>query len=133
MARGSDHCATCSTTATSASGIGTYKTSCSGAAAANYTFSYAEGTITVTSALVTVTAPSGSMTYGGAVPVIAPAYSGWVNGGSVRPDHGADLLHHATSASPAGTYGSSCSGAAAPTTPLSMSTAAWPSIRLSSS
>ena len=104
----------CSTTATNASGVGTYKTTCSGAAAPNYTFTYVDGSVTVTPALVTVTASSGSMTYGGAVPVTAPSYSGWVKG------QGPSVLTTepvcataATSASPTGTYSSSCSGAAA--------------------
>ena len=104
----------CTTTATSASGVGTYKTSCSGAAAPNYTFSYAEGTITVTPALVTVTAPSGSMTYGATVPAIAPAYSGWVNGeGPSVLTTAPTCSTAATSASGVGTYKTSCSGAAA--------------------
>jgi RHS repeat-associated protein len=105
----------CTTTATSASGVGTYKTSCSGAVAPNYTFSYADGTITVTPALVTVTAPSGSMTYGGAVPAIAPSYSGWVNGeGPSVLTSAPTCSTAATSTSGVGTYKTSCTGAAAP-------------------
>ena len=104
----------CTTTATSASGVGTYKTRCSGAAAPNYTFVYADGTITVTPALVTLTAPSGSMTYGGTVPAITPAYSGWVGGdGPSVLTSAPTCTTTAKSASLAGTYSSSCSGAAA--------------------
>ena len=104
----------CTTTATGASGVGTYKTSCSGAVAPDYAFVYVDGSVKVTPALVTVTAPSGSMTYGGTVPAIAPAYSGWVK------DEGPAVLTTApncstaaTSASGVGTYKTSCSGAAA--------------------
>jgi RHS repeat-associated protein/uncharacterized repeat protein (TIGR01451 family) len=105
---------TCSTTATSASGVGTYKTSCTGAVAPNYTFVYVDGSVTVTPALVTITASSDSMTYGGTVPVITPSYSGWVNGDGPSVLTTAPVCSTAaTSASSAGTYGSSCSGAAA--------------------
>jgi RHS repeat-associated protein/uncharacterized repeat protein (TIGR01451 family) len=105
----------CSTTATASSGVGTYKTSCSGAAAANYTFSYVDGSVTVNPALVTVTASSGSMPYGGTAPVIAPSYSGWANGQGPGVLTTAPVCSTvATSASPAGTYTSSCAGAAAP-------------------
>jgi uncharacterized repeat protein (TIGR01451 family) len=95
---------TCSTTATSASGAAAYKTSCSGAVAANYTFVYVDGSVTVNPARVTVTASSGSMAYGGTVPVITPAYAGWVNGDGPAVLTRAPLCTTtATSASPAGT------------------------------
>ena len=44
--------------------------------------------VTVNTAPLTVTASSGSMTYGGSVPTITPSYSGFVNGDSV------DVAHH---------------------------------------
>jgi hypothetical protein len=51
------HAPTCSTTATSASSVGSYPSSCTGAAApANYTISYVDGNVTVTPALVAVLA-----------------------------------------------------------------------------
>ena len=105
---------TCSTTATSASGPGTYDSTCSGAADDNYAISYATGTVTVATATLTITAGNGSMTYGGSVPTITPGYSGFVNS-----DTAASLTTqptcstNATSASPAGNgYTSTCSGAA---------------------
>ena len=68
----------------------------------------------VNPALVIVTASSGSMAYGGAVPVITPAYSGWVNGdGPSVLTTAPTCSTTATGASPAGTYPSSCTGAAA--------------------
>ncbi len=104
----------CTTTATSASGVGTYKTSCSGAVASNYTFAYVDGSVTVTPALVTLTASSDSMPYGASVPVITPAYSGWRNGeGPSVLTSAPTCSTAATSASPAGTYASTCSGATA--------------------
>ncbi|HEY2314096.1 MAG TPA: MBG domain-containing protein, partial [Streptosporangiaceae bacterium] len=68
---------TCSTTATSSSPVGTYPSSCSGAADPNYSISYADGTVNVTQAALTVTASSGSMWYGGAVPGISATYAGF--------------------------------------------------------
>jgi len=71
---------TCSTTATSASTVGSYPTSCSDAVDSNYTISYLNGTIQVSTATVEVTASSDSMTYGGTAPAITASYSGFVNG-----------------------------------------------------
>ena len=45
----------------------------------NYTIGYVAGTVLVNKALLTITASSGSMTYGGTVPTITPGYSGFVN------------------------------------------------------
>jgi hypothetical protein len=104
---------TCSSTATSSSPVGTYPSSCSAAADPNYVFGYAGGTVTVDKAAATVTASSPSMTYGGAVPSITPGYSGLVNG-DVAPATPPTCSTTATSSSPAGTYPSSCSGAADP-------------------
>jgi FtsP/CotA-like multicopper oxidase with cupredoxin domain len=49
---------TCSTTYTSASAVGTYPSTCSGAVNANYTFTYVAGTITVTGQSSTTTITS---------------------------------------------------------------------------
>ncbi len=109
----------CTTVATSGSGVAgsPYATSCSGAAAADYTFSYVAGTVTVTRMPLTVTASDGTMTYGSAPPAITPLYSGFVNG-----DTGSSLSTQpacsttATQTSPVSgsPYPSSCSGAADP-------------------
>ena len=110
---------TCTTTATSSSPVSppTYPSSCSGAVDPNYTISYVPGVVTVTKAQLTITASSGSMTYGGSVPTITPGYSGWKNGegaGSLTTQ--ATCSTTATSSSPASppTYPSSCSGAVDP-------------------
>ncbi len=70
--------------------------------------------MTVAAAPLTITASSTSMTYGGAVPTIAPGYSGFVNGDSsssltTKPT----CSTVATSSSPVSTipYTSSCGGA----------------------
>ncbi len=91
----------------------------SGANESDYTVAYtsAAGDFAVTKAPLTVTASSTSMTYGGTVPTITAAYSGFVNG-----DTAASLTTRptcsttATSASPVlgSPYATSCGGAVDP-------------------
>ena len=66
--------AVCSTLATNVSPVA-YASSCSGAVDSNYTFSYVNGSVSVTPAPVTVTASDDTMVYGGIVPTITAAYS----------------------------------------------------------
>jgi fimbrial isopeptide formation D2 family protein len=108
---------TCGTTATGSSPVGTYPSTCAGASDPNYTISYVDGTVDVTKAPLTITASSGSMTYGGTVSTVTPHYAGFVNGDSssslsTKPT----CSTTATSSSPASppTYPSSCSGAVDP-------------------
>jgi len=70
--------ATCTSTAHTGSGVGTYPIVCSGASDLNYTISYASAPVTVTPVPLTVIVNSVTETYGGGVP--APTYSGLVNG-----------------------------------------------------
>jgi hypothetical protein len=110
---------TCSTIVTSTSGVSgsPYVTSCGGAVDANYAFSYAGGSVTVSPAPLTVTASSGAMTYGGTIPTITPGYAGFENA-----DTASNLITAptcstaATTASPVSgsPYASSCSGGADP-------------------
>ena len=106
---------TCSTTATSLSGVGTYPSSCSGASDPNYAVSYVNGVVAVGTTTLVITASSGAMTYGGSVPSVTASYSGFENG-----DTAASLSKlptcttTATSSSGAGTYTTSCSGAVDP-------------------
>src|SRR6202012_160699 len=103
-----------STTATSASPVGTYPTTASGAVDPNYTIVYHTGTMTVTPATLTITATDASMTYGGAVPALGVAYSGFVNGDNASSLTNAPTAGTtATSASPVGTYPITASGAVA--------------------
>ncbi len=91
---------------------GTYATSCSGAVDANYEITYVGGTTTVIPAPLTITASSGTMTYGGAVPVISPNVSGLQNGENVSVlGAGLACTTTATPTSSVGSYSSSCSGA----------------------
>jgi hypothetical protein len=105
--------ATCTTEATSSSPVGTYEITCSGADDPNYTFTYVDGTLTITPKHATVTASSDSFVYGGTVPTITPSYSGLVNG-DTEPATPPVCSTTATSESPVGSYPSACTGAADP-------------------
>jgi Bacterial Ig-like domain (group 3)/MBG domain (YGX type)/Abnormal spindle-like microcephaly-assoc'd, ASPM-SPD-2-Hydin len=106
----------CTTNALNISPVGSYTvTGCSGLTDANYNISYVSGGFTVTPAPLIVTASSGSMTYGGPAFLAVPLYAGFVNGETpANLTAQAACLNLATSASPVGTYSSSCSGAADP-------------------
>lgn len=72
---------TCATTYVTSSNAGsTPTTSCSGAAADNYSISYVPGSVTINQVSVSITAASFSLTYGDAVPTVTASYSGFVNG-----------------------------------------------------
>ena len=110
---------TCSTSATSSTPVtgSPYSSSCSGAVDPNYAFTYTAGSVTVSPAPLMVTASSTSMSYGGTVPTITAAYSGFVNGDSsssltTKPT----CSTVATSSSPVSVipYASSCGGAVDP-------------------
>ena len=102
----------CSTTATAAMPVGNYGSSCTGAADSNYTITYVSGLVSVSPAPLTVTASSGTMTYGGAAPAITATYAGFVNGqGPSVLGGGLTCSTVATATSPVGSYASNCSGA----------------------
>ncbi|HMD95960.1 MAG TPA: MBG domain-containing protein [Terriglobia bacterium] len=105
---------TCSTTATSRSATGSYPSSCSGAVDGNYAITYVPGNVTVSKPSLTVTASSGSMTYGGTPPTVTPTYSGFVNGDTVASLTTAPTCTTtASSSTPVGTDtgADTCSGA----------------------
>ncbi len=111
---------TCQSTATPNSAVGSTPviTSCSGLGAPSYySISYVLGTVQVTPAPLTITATSGTSTYGSTPPAVGATYAGFVN------DQGASALATPptcgtspplTSSSPAGTYVTTCSGAVDP-------------------
>jgi F0F1-type ATP synthase epsilon subunit len=68
------------TTGTASSAVGTYPITASGAVDANYTISYASGTLTVTRVGLTISANNQSKAYGAALPALTVGYSGFVNG-----------------------------------------------------
>jgi hypothetical protein len=106
---------TVNSSASAGSPAGAYTLTPSGVADPNYTFQYVAGVYTIQKAALTVTANNGSMTYGGTVPALTASYSGFVNG-----DNSSSLTTQptisttATSASPAGPYPITASGAADP-------------------
>ena len=74
---------TCTTTGVPAghpAGTYTGANTCSGAVDSNYTITYVPGNVQITPGALTITASSGTFTYGGTVPTITPGYSGFVNG-----------------------------------------------------
>ena len=106
--------ATATTTATSASGTGSYAIIAGGAADINYTINYVAGTLTVGAATLTVTANDAGMTYGGQVPSLGVSYAGFAPGDDVsKLSTPATATATATSASAAGTYPITAGGAQA--------------------
>ena len=73
---------TLTTTATVSSHIGSYTITASGAVDPNYTISYADGTLTVTTAALTITADNQTNIYGDTLPTLTASYTGFVNGDS---------------------------------------------------
>ncbi|HEX4605904.1 MAG TPA: MBG domain-containing protein, partial [Candidatus Angelobacter sp.] len=94
--------ASCSSTATSASPAGTYPIVCTQGtlAAANYTFSFVAGTLTVSQAPLTVTVNNASRTYGAPNPSFTGTITGIKNGDNIT----ATYSTAATLASPVGSY-----------------------------
>ena len=81
-----------------------------GSAAGNYTLSHVGGTFSVTPATLTVTAASGTMVYGDAVPSLGYAISGWKNGQGDALLSGVGVSTNATSLSNVGNYASTATG-----------------------
>jgi hypothetical protein len=73
-----------STTATSASHVSgnPYTITATGAVDTDYTISYVSGTLSVTSATLTITADNKTKLYGADLPALTASYSGFVNGDS---------------------------------------------------
>ncbi len=105
---------TISTTAAS-SPVGSYPITPSGASDPNYTFSYVAGTLTINPVPLTITANDASMTYGGVVPSLGVSYTGFVNGDNASSlTTPPAITTTATSASSAGNYPITASGAVDP-------------------
>jgi hypothetical protein len=102
-----------STTATTGSPVGSYPITQGTLAAANYSITFAAGTLTVTPAPLTITADNLSRVYGSANPTLTASYSGFVNGDNFSVVSGLTLSTTATTASPAGSYPITASGASA--------------------
>ncbi len=108
-----DALATFSTTATSASSVGSYSINASGAADGNYTFGYVSGLLSVTRANLTITADNKVKAYGASNPALTASYAGFVNGDTAASlDTPAVLSTSATPGSGVGTYPITVAGAA---------------------
>ena len=105
----------CAALASTASHASSYPTRCSGAADADYTITYIDGSLAITPAPLSVTAASPTMTYQASVPTINPSYNGLVNNDTAasltRPPA---CTSTATTSSPPGSYATSCAGAVDP-------------------
>ena len=98
---------TLSTTATTASGVGTYAIAVgvSGLSASNYIFTGVNGTLTIDPATLTVTANNLDMNHYDTVPTLTYAITGFVNGDTSSVVSGSpQLFTSATSTSSAGLY-----------------------------
>jgi hypothetical protein len=103
------------TTATTTSPAGPYSISITGAADPNYTIIYQPATFTITPVALTITANNATMTYGGSVPALGVAYSGFVNGDNASSlSTGPSVTTTATATSAAGPYPVTASGAVDP-------------------
>jgi subtilisin-like proprotein convertase family protein len=101
------------TTATATSPLGSYPITASGATSPNYTITFVNGSLNVTSAVLTITADAKTKTYGSALPTLTATYSGFINGDTAaKLTTLPSLTTTATAGSPAGTYAITASGAA---------------------
>ena len=98
---------TVTTTATTGSGVGTVPiTATAGTlSAANYSFTFGSGTLTITPAALTVKADDKTKAYGAALPAFTATYTGFVNSETESVLSGTLSLNStATATSAAGTY-----------------------------
>src|SRR6185437_10096435 len=105
--------ASCSSTATGLSGAGTYPITCTQGtlSAANYTFTFVTGTLTVGRRPLTLTAQSQSRPYGDANPGLTATVGGFVNGDTATTAiaGSAACTTTATATSGVGSYPVTCS------------------------
>jgi hypothetical protein len=102
---------TCTTPASSGSPAGSYAITCSGQSAPKYAITYVPGTLSVTSAPLTIAANNTTRQFGAGNPTFGASYSGFVNGDG-QASLGGTLVctSTATAASPTGTYSITCAG-----------------------
>jgi hypothetical protein len=99
-----------STAATAASPVGSYPVTPSGLTSANYTIGFANGTLTVSKASLTITADDKSKVYGAANPTFTASYSGLVNGDTPGSLGGALVFAAPAASAGVGTYAITPSG-----------------------
>ena len=104
---------TAPTVAAAGTTTGTHAITASGGADANYDFTYVDGTLTISKAMLTVTAENLSMVYGSALPSLAFAYTGFVGTDDASVlDTPPTAATTATDASDVGVYPITLSGGA---------------------
>ncbi|MEP7137168.1 MAG: MBG domain-containing protein, partial [Chloroflexota bacterium] len=105
----------CTTAAVVTSPVNAYPITCAIGTliSANYNFTFVAGTLSVTQANLLITASDDTMVYGGTVPTITPVYTG-LRAGDLAPATSPTCSTTATSASPVGSYPSTCAGAVDP-------------------
>jgi len=104
--------ATLATSATAGSPVGSYTITASGAVDVNYSITFANGTLTVNPAALTITANNTNKFYGAALPIFTASYTGFVNGDAPASlTTPVTLSTTATAASPVGHYSVTASGA----------------------
>jgi uncharacterized repeat protein (TIGR01451 family) len=103
---------TCTAGDTASSPVGNYTINCSGLSSTNYMITFVPGTLTVTRALLTVTANNATKTFNAPNPTFGWTASGFVNGenGSVLTAT-PTCTTTAITTSPVGSYSINCSGA----------------------
>lgn len=100
--------------ASSASAVGTYTITPTGAVAQNYSFSYETGTLTIEKRPLTATPNDATRVYGSADPAFTFNYTGFVNGDNASAISAYPVATTtATATSPVGTYPITCSGGSA--------------------
>lgn len=90
----------CTTSATPISSVGSYAIACSGLTSANYSITFAPGTLTITSAPLTVAANNNSRPYGANNPALTGLITGLQNADPIS----ASFTTNAVPTSPVGTY-----------------------------
>ena len=106
--------ATCSTTATVTSPVGSYPITCSGAVDANFFIVYVPGTLTVTPVPLAITAGSATVAYGSPVPTLTPTFATLLNGDTVAslgPGFACTTTYTQGGSVSGSPYPSTCSGA----------------------
>ncbi len=102
-----------STLATQGSEVGSYAITASGASATNYDFAYTPGTLSITKALLNVTADDQTREYGLVNPLLTSSIAGFRNGDDSSVISGLTLATAATQGSDVGSYAITAAGARA--------------------
>lgn len=105
----------CTTPATAASPVGRYPVTCAGLSSGNYDIRFADGTLDITPAPLTVSAKPATKQYGAELPELGAEFQGWVAEDGVAELSGELRCEtDATALSPVGTHAVRCTGLSSP-------------------